>query len=241
MDDINRLRRLLGIDDDRAVADDVHERVADPAHRAEDIAEVLPQALEGAKANGRLATALRQPIEDTLQQSIADNPRSIADVLFPVMGPAIRRSITETLRAALEGLNQGLQMGLSKQGLKWRFESWRTGVPFREVVLRHTLKYRVTEAYLINKSNGLLIARAGDASDDAMDRDAVAAMLTAVEDFVADSTGADGDDGDLSSAELGSKVLWVLAGYGARLALVIEGQPPLQLRAGIARPAGLYE
>ncbi len=229
MDSISRLRSLLGIVDDRSVVDDLQSRVAEAERRANDVAEVLPDAFVAARRDERLAEALRTPIEDTLHRSITENPKDIADVLFPVMGPAIRRSIAETLRSALEGLNQAMQLGFSRQGLRWRFESWRTGVPFREVVLRHTMLYRVKEAFLIHRNNGLLIARAGEETPGAMDRDAVAAMLTAIEDFVADSTGSEEDD-ELSSAELGGRVLWVISGYAARMALVLEGTPPLSLR-----------
>ncbi len=228
MDEIARLRSLLGIAEDRDAVDEIGERVVDPELRAQDIAEVLPDAVTRAEREGRLTPSLEGPIEHTLRKSITRDPKGFADILFPVMGPAIRRSITDTLRAALEGLNRALELGLSARGLRWRLESWRTGVPFREVVLRHTMAYRVREAFLISRDSGLLMVRAGEPGSEALDRDAVAAMLTAIEDFVADSTG--GGDEELASAELGGHVLWVIPGPKARLALVVEGQPPRSVK-----------
>lgn len=228
MDEIARLRSLLGITEDRDAVDEIGERLVDPKLRAQDIAEVLPDAVVRAEREGRLTPSLEAPIEQTLRKSITRDPKGFADILFPVMGPAIRRSIADTLRAALEGLNRALEIGLSAKGLRWRLESWRTGVPFREVVLRHTMAYRVREAFLISRDSGLLMVRAGEPGSEALDRDAVAAMLTAIEDFVADSTG--GGDEELASAELGGHVLWVIPGPRARLALVVEGQPPRSVK-----------
>ncbi|MEM1090598.1 MAG: hypothetical protein AAGI67_09475 [Pseudomonadota bacterium] len=229
MSNVHRLRELLGIEADQAAMREQGRRVAESQQRMPDVAEVLPDAIRQRSHDDDMAEALREPVSKALHESVTENPHSLVEILFPVMGPAIRRSIAETLRAALEGLNQSLADGFSLRNLRWRLEAWRTGVPFREVVLRHTMTYRVAEALLINKENGLLVCRVGEMTDSpGMDRDAVAAMLTAIEDFVADSTGE--EEGELSSAELGDRVLWVLTGPHARLALVLEGQPPLTLR-----------
>ncbi|MFK7955751.1 MAG: hypothetical protein AB8B96_06620 [Lysobacterales bacterium] len=229
MSNVHRLRELLGIEADQTAARENAERVAEKRRRLPDVAEVLPDAIRQRTDDEDMADAMRKPVARALKESVTENPDDLAAILFPVMGPAIRRSISEALRSALEGLNKSLTGGISANNLKWRMESWRTGVPFREVVMRHTLSYRVTEALLINKENGLLVSHVGDeAAAGAVDRDAVAAMLTAVQDFVADSTGD--SEGELSSAELGGRVLWVLTGPRARLALVLDGEPPLSLR-----------
>lgn len=240
MSNVHRLRELLGIEADRAEVRQQADRVAQVDQRTPDVAEVLPDAFRTLHNDDNMADAMRQPVGRALKETVTENPNDLAEILFPVMGPAIRRAISEALRSALEGLNQSLAGGFSARNFKWRLEAWRTGVPFREVVLRHTLTYQLIEALLINKENGLLIARAVLDQPDGtpqveqgqgMDRDAVAAMLTAVQDFVADSTGD--ADGELSSAELGGKVLWVLTGPHARLALVLSGQPPLSLRISL--------
>ncbi len=232
MSNVHRLRELLGIEADQAKIREQADRVAQKQRRLPDVAEVLPDAIRQRTNDDDMADALRAPVERALRESVTENPHDLVEILFPVMGPAIRRAISEALRSALEGLNQGLAAGLSARNFRWRLQSWRTGVPYREVVLRHTLRYRVTEALLIAKHSGLLITHVGEKTDsNAMDRDAVAAMLTAVQDFVADSTGD--SDGELSSAELGGQVLWVLTGPHARLALVLDGQPPLSLRIGL--------
>ena len=74
-----------------------------------------------------------------------------------VIGPAIRRSISEALRALLQNLNRTLDQSFSLKGLSWRIEAWRTGVPFHQILLRNTLIYRVEQVFLIHRDSGLLI------------------------------------------------------------------------------------
>ena len=84
------------------------------------------------------------------------DPHVLADALFPVMGPAIRKSITETLRGMLESFNEALDNSFSLRGLKWRVEAMRTGKPFAEIVLMHSLLYRVEQVFLIHRETGLV-------------------------------------------------------------------------------------
>ena len=73
------------------------------------------------------------------------------------MGPAIRRAIAEALRAMVDSFNQVLQHSLSARALRWRVEAWRTGRPFAEVVLSHSLVYRVEQVFLVHRDTGLLL------------------------------------------------------------------------------------
>ena len=150
-------------------------------------------------------------------------------LLFPVMGPAIRKSINETLKSFMQSLNQVLEQNTSAQGLKWRFESWRKGVPYAELVLKHTLVYRVDEVFLIQPGSGLLMGYAAHPEAVTEDSDAVSAMLSAIQDFVRDSFAEDKKSG-LETVELGEHTLWVVAGPQAILACAIRGIAPLTLR-----------
>ena len=54
------------------------------------------------------------------------------------------------------------------QGLKWRVESIRTGRPFAEIVLMHSLLYRVEQVFLIHRETGLVLSpRCGSHGRDA--------------------------------------------------------------------------
>ena len=101
MKDIDRLRLLLGLDGDRKQMDALRQRVDQRDKRTRDIAEVLPEAMDQALGDGRLGPTLSQPVEQAIHQSIANDPKRFADILFPIMGPAIRKSIAEAMRLSL--------------------------------------------------------------------------------------------------------------------------------------------
>jgi hypothetical protein len=55
----------------------------------------------------------------------------------------------------MQSFNQTIDHSLSFKGLAWRIEAWRTGRPFAEVVLLHTLRFRVEQLFLIHRDTGL--------------------------------------------------------------------------------------
>ena len=120
----------------------------DRARRTQDVSSVVAEAIimrRDQRGEPTLAQALAPSVQETLRESVRRDPHPLADALFPVMGPAIRKSISEALRGMLESFNQALEHSLSARGIKWRLEGFRTGKPFAEIVLMHSLLYRVEQ------------------------------------------------------------------------------------------------
>ncbi|MDP3009068.1 MAG: OmpA family protein [Methylococcales bacterium] len=200
-----------------------------PDAHAEKIAQVLPQALQQTDT-----TALHGALSDTVQsciiESIQENPVLYADALYPVIFPAIKKSIAEALKQMMQSLNQAIEQGFSLHRFAWHYEAWRSGLPYREVVLRHTLAYRVEQAFLIHRETGLLLHHVSLEDVDAQrDGDAVSAMLTAIQDFTKDSFAVNSDD-YLDMIEIGEYTVFLSRGSYAVLACVIQGIAPYSLR-----------
>ncbi len=149
------------------------------------------------------------------------------------MGPAIRKSIAESLDGTLHRLNQAFKHSFSWQGLKWRLEALRSGSSFADVVLKHTVEFRVEHVFLIHRKTGLLLEHVAAPQAAAQDPQLVSGMLTAIQDFVRDSfEGATGGSGGgIDSLRLGDLLLWCEEGPFAFLAAVIRGNPPESLHA----------
>ena len=146
-----------------------------------------------------------------------------------MMGPAIRKAITTALRSMLDSLNRSLGISLSLRGLKWRLEALRTGKQFAEVVLLHTLSYRVEQVFLIHKETGLLLQHVVAESVPEQDGEMISGMLTAIQDFMQDSFGgAEGES--LDTVEYGDRTLWIEQGPQAILAGVVRGNAPRELK-----------
>lgn len=227
-DDLEQLRKLL-LGEDRDRFDRLDQRISGFENRAGDVAEVLPTAFQRVADDPSLEAEIGKPILQTIRSSIKRDANDFAELLFPVIGPAIRRAVADALKSLVQRINAAMEHSFSIKGLRWRAEAARTGVSFAQVVLGHTMRYAVQEAFLIARDTGLVLAHAHRDENLVLDEDAVAAMLTAIQSFIQDSLGMSADD-PLRSAELGDRTLWVINGPDAILACVISGTPPRIVR-----------
>ncbi len=222
------LRHLILGDMEPDVAE-IKQRLDDGHIRAGEISQVLPEAIIiGSSRDDNLATAITPAVDKAIRASIKGNLKTFADALFPVMGPAIRKAIAEALRSMLQSLNEVMDKSFSWQGVKWRLESLKTRKPFSEIVMLHSLVYRVEQVFLIHKNTGLMLAHVVREETDVQDADMVSSMLTAIRDFVADSFKVQDSDG-LEAIRVGELSVWIEQGPKAVLAVVIRGNAPQNL------------
>lgn len=232
MSELERLKSLL-LKPERELLERLDEHTASLQQSLDQLPVDLPQLLERAQLAaepGRLGRALAEPVADALGEAVSKRRQSIVDALFPVIMPAIRRAIAEYLRVLSADINRLLESSFTPRGIGWRIESWRSGVPYAEIAIKRSLRYRVEYLLLIQSESGLVLDRERAADVPALDSDAIAGMLTAIGDFVRDSV-AGAEDDRLSSATVGEHLLWVIEGPRAKLAAFIRGVPPESLKA----------
>ncbi len=229
--DLETLRGLL-FSKEIELLESLRRRLDDPAVHAREVGDVIADAiLLRAGKDERLSKALEPAVESILKSSLLKNPLDFAGALFPLMGPAIRRSIAETFRSMLESLSKSVEMSFSWKGLRWRLEAMRSGKSFSEVILLHTLVYRVEQAFFIHAETGLVLAHAVGDGVNTQDADMVSAMLTAIQDFVRDCFS--GGESDLDTLHFGPLTVYVEKGPSAYLACVVRGAPPADFRASM--------
>ncbi|TIV72451.1 MAG: OmpA family protein [Mesorhizobium sp.] len=199
----------------------------EPEQLAAAVGNVLPDATARA-SHEQLGEALAPAVERAAQRSIQKNPHTLTDILYPVFLPAIRKSIGEKIDQTFQSLNESLRHIFTWHGLKWRFEAWRTGTSFSEVVLNHSLVYRVEHVFLISRSSGLLIAHVTAENATSEDPQLISSMLSAIQDFVRDSFNEKEQSG-LDTIRFGELRLWSEVGPFATLVAVIRGNPPEEL------------
>ena len=218
----------LLLKEERSAISELKKHFENFQQRKTDVVSVLPAAIHDAsKQQGALLIeALRMPVLEAIAISGQREHAQLSDALAPVIGPAILRSITETLRRYTETMEALARNNLTLQGLKWRLEAHRTGIPFSEIVLKHTLLYRVEELFLIHKPSGLLIAHlAYPGLPEKGDKDAIAGMMSAIHSFSRDSLMTDTAD-SLEAIDLGGRLLRLVQGPHAMLACVNRGATP---------------
>lgn len=204
-------------------------RLDDPATQARDVSRVLPTAMLLRKDDPQMTRALAPTVEEAITASVRRNPRPLADALFPIFGPAIRKAIAASLSGMLESLNQTLDHSLSWRAVQWRITALRTGRSFAEVVLLNTLLYRVEQVFLIARDSGLLLQHVKSSAVTASDADMVSGMLTAIRDFARDSFSVSEHE-SLDALTVGDLSVWIEQGPHAIVAAVVRGTAPPELR-----------
>jgi len=183
---LQQLRTLL-VGHEIEVLSRLSEVVEDPEQLAGAVGRVLPTAIALASSDARLGQVLVPAVEKATQNSIRSDPRTLVNILYPLIVPAIRKSIGETIDETFQSFNESLKHSLTWRGLRWRWEAWRTGTSFAEVVLKHTLVYQVEHVFLIHRHTGLMISHVAAENAAGQDPQLVSSMLVAIQDFVRDS------------------------------------------------------
>jgi outer membrane protein OmpA-like peptidoglycan-associated protein len=224
--ELTELRELL-LGSERRQLDELRRRLDTFELTPEEIAEHLPQAIVQRSARDRqLGIALAPTVECAISESVRRNPQEIATAIFPVLGPSIRKAIAETMAGLVNTINRAIEHSFSPQGIRWRIEAWRTGVPFAQIVMRHALVYRVEQVFLVHAETGLMLAHFPEESSG--DADLISGMLTAIGDFVNDSFEPK-QTGELRTFAAGDLTVLVEPGPQAYIAAVVRGQAPESL------------
>jgi OOP family OmpA-OmpF porin len=232
-DDLEQIRELL-LGREKQQLSHLRQRLENPVLHAQDVSRVLPQAVALASArDGQFATALTPAVEAALKESVRRDPSPLVSAVFPIIGPAIRKAIAEAFSKLVQSVNQTLDHSLSPRAFRWRLEAARTGRSFAEVVLAHTLVYRVEQVFLIHRRTSLLLQHVQAPEARAMDADMVSSMLAAIQDFAQDSFQAPHGE-SLDAIQVGELTVWVESSPLATLAAVIRGQAPQQYRTLLA-------
>ena len=228
-DELSELRSLL-IGPEQSQLAKLRARLDNPQRFAEEISTLLPDAISLRTAKDQqLTKALTPTVEAALSASVKKDPRPLVDAITPVIGPAIRKAIAQAFSELTQSINQAMERSFSKEGLLWRVEAWQTGKPFSEVVLSHTLLYRVEQVFLIHRKTGLLLQHVVGSTKTVQDADMVSSMLTAIRDFVQDSFGTQSEE-FLDNFQVGELTVLVEQGPQALLAALIRGTAPKDLR-----------
>ncbi len=233
--DLSELKELLFKKQQAAIEQKILQAEEEASRiTPEKIADALPGAFDlNLKKNPQyFGKKLKPTIELAMEESVRENPGIITDIIFPIIGPAIRRSVSETFRKMVQNTNRVVEESMSFKGLKWRAESILTGKSYSEIVLLNSLVYRVEHLFLVHKDTGLLIEHIVNpnvSSDSVSDSDMVSSMFSAIQDFARDAFQEDNHAG-IRSLAVGETTVWVERGPHAFLAAVIRGEAPSSLR-----------
>ncbi|MDR0453393.1 MAG: OmpA family protein [Deferribacteraceae bacterium] len=225
-EDMKKLKKLL-LQDEIDRLNKIEAQINDPLSETERVSGVIAEAvIMSSNKNNKFSKAIEPVLENSLIQNIHKQPQEYINLLFPIIGSTIRKSISETLNSMLGSFSRGLEKSFSLKGLKWRIEAIRSGKSFSEVVMLHTLVYSVDQVFLIHSGTGLLLMHVERKDTVSKDADMVSGMLTAIQDFAKDCFNKDGGDNSLNSLKMDTYTLFIEQGPSVYIACVTNGIPP---------------
>jgi OOP family OmpA-OmpF porin len=194
---------------------------------------VLPDSIKTSKSKP-LRESLEPVFEKAFESSVRKHPKELSEAIYPVMGPAIRKSIAASIAEFAETLNQIVEKSVSIRAIQWRVEAMVTGKSFSELLLARSLLYSVEQVFLIHRKSGLLLQHVAQQGAVVKDADMISGMLTAIHDFVSDSFTEEGQD--LEQVDTGRYKLWIQYGSAALVVGAVSGTAPPELK-GVFRNA----
>jgi len=131
-------------------------------------------------------------------------------------------------RMIFSAVREVLKTNWSFRAIPWRFEAFRTGQPFGEVVLTRSLDYRVQQVFLIHYETSLPILHIAASGARYNDPALISAMLSAILDFTSSSFP---NSRGLDTIAMAKSQVWIERGPKAILAAAIIGAAPIELRS----------
>ena len=195
----------------------------------------LPQAPrpgEGARvpaSDRALGKALKPAIEEVILDTLRENPRVVIEIVYPVLGRAIRKAIAGALQGLVRSIESQAANVFSTRRLRWRWQALTTDRSYAEIVLANSVVYSIDEILLIHRETGLLMLHASRDSDLARDADLVSSMLTAIEDFARDSFDLDADE-SLSEFTMADQTVVIRTSPLLVLAAAVTGNPTQKVK-----------
>lgn len=237
---LDELRRLLLNPEQEQIAQ-IQTQLSDHRTRVNELSRLLPDAIRARnERDAALTTALKHNIGPALKEAIKKDSATIVGALLPLIGPLIRRLITQTLNEFVQTIDESMKHNFTPQGLRWRFEALTTRRPFAEVVMYHTLVYRIEQALLFHKKSGLLLHHEALPHIATQDADMISGLLTVINDFAHESFKTSQEQ-SLLKLDYGELEVWLEGGVPpfelAYLAVVINGNAPEGLRTNVLQPA----
>lgn len=208
---------------------DMEDLLADPDRFAERVRAALKSGNPATRR--RMTRALRPVIISVLAES-GDGPGE-EQAMSPLIGKAVTAAVLMAFNNRMATLGEALTRSFSWEGLKWRWQAFRTGQTFTDVVAQHTAYFKVTDAFLIARKSGLVMVHAHSADSPQSSEQVTAAYLTAIQDYAQEMLFDDDTEGQLASLRFADHTIFLEGGNTAYVAAVVHGQPPVEKIVGI--------
>ena len=164
-------------------------------------------------------------ITQTLKEEIKNSQDAVVEALYPILGKMIKKYIAHEIRMLSEDISKKTKQAFS-------FRSWlgrkKAGVSSGDMAIAEYGKPKLIQLFVIEKDSGLLITDYSPVSDDTVDKEMVAGMLTAIKSFVEDAF--KGGDQNLETIQYELYTIHIQNFYSYYIAVVVSGAYTLEFK-----------
>jgi hypothetical protein len=156
-------------------------------------------------------------VDKQIERKLKDSQEEILNIITPVLGKLIRKSITHQFQVLKENIDKKIKATFSKQGLFGRIFGFKS--KDAEEILSELDPTVIEEVYVIQRDSGLLMGSA--ALETTMDQDMIAGMFTAIKAFVEDAFKREKEE--LEMIEYGNYKIIIQNFYSFYVAVALSG------------------
>jgi outer membrane protein OmpA-like peptidoglycan-associated protein len=199
---------------------------------AQYLADIIHEATK--KDLPSLSRSLQHVIGPAIAKEIADNRETMVDTLYPIMGGMISKYVTQAIKELMENINRKIEDGLSTERIKRKIKAKLTGVSETELLLEESTDARILALFIIHKPTGLLIASAQLDENVIDDPHMVAAMASAVKDFINDAVHLQKEfKEEVQIVSYADATLYIESAGSVYLIAFLDNEPDYELRGKI--------
>ena len=213
---LNQLREIL-LKEDRIAFEQLQVALDDPIWLSERVSPIIEERMKFLKET--FPKEFQGIVDEIIEKKIKASQEEILDVIYPVVGKMIKKYIAHQIQMLKDTVDETIRNTFSKKGILWRLRSVFFGIKDSDSVLYDLKDHKIEEIYVIQRDSGLLFGSAS--TQNTIDKDAIAGMLTAIKSFVEDAFKRDSED--LEMIQYGTYKILLQNFYSYYIALAISG------------------
>lgn len=163
----------------------INSLLNDKDHLSDKVSPIVEDHIDFIKQN--FPEEFTAIINKQIEQKIKDSQEEILNVITPVLGKLIRKSITHQFQILKESIDKRVRSTFSKRGFFGRifgFNKKEEKVDV-DIIISEADPAIIEEIYVIQRDSGLLLGSAPE--EESLDQDVIAGMFTAIKAFVEDA------------------------------------------------------
>ncbi|WP_103865345.1 cell envelope biogenesis protein OmpA [Aquimarina sp. I32.4] len=210
-----------------------HEYADSIAQKVEQLTKIVNQKKElSHKVDPIIDDRLEQFVEEipktlgptitqALKEEIKNSQDAVVEALFPIIGKMIKKYIAHEMKLLSENISKKTKKAFSFRNWFRRTKARAQGISEGDLAINDYAKPRLIQLFVIEKNSGILLADYSPLSENTIDKEMIAGMLTAIKSFVEDAF--QGGNQNLELIEYELYTIHIQNFYSYYVAAVISG------------------